>query len=171
MNGDNTAEASAPGSRVFIGLGSNLEGPASQILQAIARLCRQPTLQLLQTSNLYRSPPLGPQDQPWFVNAVVEMRCTLTSPLDLLHQLQDIELAMGRRRDRHWGPRIIDLDLLLFGEIHCQLADLTLPHPGITARRFVLEPLSELAPELVLHESLTVGLALAALPPPALERL
>ena len=131
----------------YIGLGSNLNQPKMQVECAIAALAGLPDSCVLRQSRLYASPPLGPADQPDYVNAVVEIETAL-EPLGLLHALHDIEQAQGRVRTRHWGERIIDLDLLLYAD--CQLASqtLTLPHPGIAARAFVLRPLAELVPEL-----------------------
>ncbi len=101
-------------------------------------------------SSLYRSEPLGDPDQPWYVNAVAELRTTL-GPVELLEALQALERAAGRpaasRRER-WAPRVLDLDLLLYGSRRVSTPALTLPHPGWRARRFVLEPLAEIAPGL-----------------------
>jgi 2-amino-4-hydroxy-6-hydroxymethyldihydropteridine diphosphokinase len=129
-------------------LGSNLGHPEQQISQALMALAQLPESRLLAQSSLYRSSPLGPKDQPDFVNAVAAINTGL-SPHALLQQLQRIELAQGRRRDRHWGPRTLDLDLLIYGEIILSDEDLTVPHTGLTQRNFVLYPLYEIAPELV----------------------
>ncbi|OYY74557.1 MAG: 2-amino-4-hydroxy-6-hydroxymethyldihydropteridine diphosphokinase [Gammaproteobacteria bacterium 28-57-27] len=133
--------------RAYIGLGSNLDDPIAQVKHAIEALAGLPQSQLLRQSRLYASPPLGPLDQPDYVNAVVELE-TLLSPLQLLAALQDIERAQGRVRTRHWGERIIDLDLLLYADWQVDSETLKLPHPGIATRAFVLRPLAELAPML-----------------------
>ncbi len=135
--------------RVYIGLGSNLAEPAVQVERAIAALAALPQSRLLRQSRLYASPPLGPVDQPDYVNAVVEIDTTL-EPAALLNALQGIEQQQGRVRTRHWGERVIDLDLLLYAEVQLASEGLTLPHPGIAARAFVLRPLAELAPELMI---------------------
>ena len=135
--------------RAYIGLGSNLDDPIAQVKHAIAALAGLPQSKLLRQSRLYASPPLGPLDQPDFVNAVVELETSL-SPLQLLAALQDIEQAQGRVRTRHWGERIIDLDLLLYADLQIDSPTLQLPHPGIAARAFVLRPLAELVPGLTI---------------------
>jgi 2-amino-4-hydroxy-6-hydroxymethyldihydropteridine diphosphokinase len=135
--------------RVFIGLGSNLAEPAAQVERAIAALAALPQSRLLRQSRLYASPPLGPVDQPDYVNAVVELDTTL-APRTLLSALHDIEQKQGRIRTRHWGERVIDLDLLLYADLQINNATLQLPHPGIAARAFVLRPLAELVPSLMI---------------------
>jgi 2-amino-4-hydroxy-6-hydroxymethyldihydropteridine diphosphokinase len=131
----------------YIGLGSNLNAPARQIEQALAALATLPQSRLLRHSALYASPPLGPPDQPDYLNAVAELETTL-SPLNVLDALQAIEQAQGRVRGRHWGERVIDLDLLLYGDVQMQSERLTLPHAGMTERAFVLRPLAELVPNM-----------------------
>ena len=133
--------------RAYIGLGSNLAEPRAQVECAISALAALPQSRLLRQSRLYASPPLGPVDQPDYVNAVVELDTDL-EPLALLSALQAIEQTQGRVRTRHWGERIIDLDVLLYADWQLTSAALTLPHPGIASRAFVLRPLAELAPEL-----------------------
>jgi 2-amino-4-hydroxy-6-hydroxymethyldihydropteridine diphosphokinase len=134
----------------YVGIGSNLAGPRKQVLGAIARLRELPRSRLLLTSRTYASRPLGPLPQPDFVNAVAGL-LTQLGPLALLAELQAIEAAMGRPVQReHWGPRVIDLDLLAYAHEHCSGERLTLPHPGIVERNFVLYPLAEIAPDLEL---------------------
>jgi 2-amino-4-hydroxy-6-hydroxymethyldihydropteridine diphosphokinase len=133
----------------YVGLGSNLNAPARQIEQALAALATLPQSRLLRHSALYASPPLGPPDQPDYLNAVAELETTLP-PLDVLDALQAIEQAQGRVRGRHWGERVIDLDLLLYGDVQMQSERLTLPHAGMTERAFVLRPLAELVPDAVI---------------------
>jgi 2-amino-4-hydroxy-6-hydroxymethyldihydropteridine diphosphokinase len=134
----------------YIGVGSNLEDPRAQVLAAFERLRRLPRTLLVSTSRLYRSRPFGPVTQPDFVNAVAGV-LTQLDPAALLSELHAIERAMGRpERHEHWGPRIIDLDLLVYGPERRSDPALTLPHPGIVERNFVLYPLSDIAPELEL---------------------
>ncbi len=133
----------------YIGLGSNLAEPARQIEQALDELDGLPLTRRLTCSPLYRSRPLGPQDQPDFVNAVASVTTRL-SPLALLDQLQALEQRHRRVRQRHWGPRTLDLDLLLFADRRLTTARLTLPHPGLLERAFVLIPLADIAPQIVL---------------------
>jgi 2-amino-4-hydroxy-6-hydroxymethyldihydropteridine diphosphokinase len=135
--------------RVFIGLGSNLADPEAQVKTAIADIERLAAVQLLSGSSLYKSPPMGPQDQPDYINAVVEIETTLSAH-ELLDKLQDIEQQHGRLRQRHWGERTLDLDLLIYGDSQIDDQRLQVPHPGIAQRAFVLYPLAEIAPELVI---------------------
>lgn len=135
--------------RAFIGLGSNLHGPREQIRRALQALDALPESRLVAASRLYRSPPMGPADQPDYINAVAALETGL-APLELLHGLQAIERDFGRQRLRRWGERIIDLDLLLYDGLRLDLPGLILPHPGLGARAFVLRPLAELAPGLAI---------------------
>jgi 2-amino-4-hydroxy-6-hydroxymethyldihydropteridine diphosphokinase len=134
----------------YIGVGSNLEDPRAQVLAAIARLGQLPRTRLVLSSRLYRSRPFGPVPQPDFVNAVAGVLTQLDATA-LLAELHAIESSMGRppQHDR-WGPRIIDLDLLAQGRERLEEPGLTLPHPGIVERNFVLYPLAEIAPDLEL---------------------
>lgn len=134
----------------YIGLGSNLESPVEQVLQALNELATLPLSRLAAASSLYASRPVGPQDQPDFINAVAALETGL-SPLALLDQLQALEQHHRRRRQRHWGPRTLDLDLLLYAHNHINTPRLRVPHPHMTTRAFVLAPLAELAPALELH--------------------
>jgi 2-amino-4-hydroxy-6-hydroxymethyldihydropteridine diphosphokinase len=134
----------------YIGVGSNLEDPRTQALTALARLGDLPKTRLVLASRLFRSRPFGKVAQPDFVNAVAGVLTEL-DPQALLSELHAIESAMGRpKRHERWGPRIIDLDLLAYGRERRHEAELTLPHPGIVERNFVLYPLAEIAPELEL---------------------
>lgn len=132
----------------WIGLGSNIgDGPA-QITQALNHLESTGLVSVCRRSGCYRSAPWGVLDQPEFTNAVALLESDL-GPLSLLDHLQRVEQAMGRRKDeRRWGPRVIDLDLLLAGEQILRLKRLVLPHPQLHRRRFVLQPLAELEPDL-----------------------
>ncbi len=132
----------------YIGLGSNLEEPRVQIRRACAGLQAVAATRLVRVSPLYRSTPFGPVPQPDFVNAVAAL-LTQLDVRSLFGELQALERALGRPVERvRWGPRIIDLDLLVYGRERREEPDLTLPHPGIVERNFVLYPLADLAPDL-----------------------
>ena len=132
----------------FVAVGSNLSDPRRQVGAAFDALTAMPDTRLVLRSRLWRSRPMGPQDQPDFVNAVAGLVTTL-SPRDLLRELQSIERRMGRTEPAvRWGPRVIDLDLLLVGDQQSGEPDLRLPHPGLHQRNFVLYPLAEIAAEL-----------------------
>lgn len=136
--------------QVYVGLGSNLEQPEKQIADALAFLDGMANAVVTKCSSLYRSKPVGPRGQPDYINAVAVLETTL-SPLDLLDQLQAIETQHGRVRGSvRWGPRTLDLDLLLYGDKKINNERLTVPHPEIQHRDFVLIPLSEIAPDLVI---------------------
>lgn len=131
----------------YIGLGSNL-GDSQQIMaEAVRKLA---CLGQVKASKLYQSPPMGPQDQPHYHNAVVQLKTDL-APLDLLDQLQKIEQESGRVRLRHWGERTLDLDLLIYAQDSIENERLTVPHVGVLERDFVLLPLLDLDPELVVR--------------------
>lgn len=129
--------------KVWIGLGSNLDTPSQQVLDAFVELSKLPKTKLVQKSSLWRSKPLGPQNQPDFINAAAEI-LTQLKPLELLDELQAIEKMHQRKRERHWGPRTLDLDILLYDKQQLASERLTLPHPEMTKRAFVLLPLAEL---------------------------
>jgi 2-amino-4-hydroxy-6-hydroxymethyldihydropteridine diphosphokinase len=132
----------------YIGVGSNLGDPRAQVLQAFAKLAELPGTRVILTSPIYLSRPFGPVDQPDFANAVVGL-LTQLEPLELLSHLQAIEAAQGRPKERQrWGPRVIDLDLLVYGQWRRADPELTVPHPGIVERNFVLYPLADIAPDL-----------------------
>ncbi len=134
----------------YIGLGSNLEDPRSQVLRAAERLDSLSGTRVMLRSPLYGSRPLGPVAQPDFVNAVAAI-LTQLAPLQLLHELRSMEHAFGRPSERErWGPRILDLDLLVYGREERHDPQLTLPHPGIVERNFVLYPLADIAPDLLI---------------------
>lgn len=134
---------------VFIGLGSNLANPLQQVLQAIEKLKCLPQSTLLAQSALYLTPPWGIEDQPAFINAVVKLATTL-APHVLLDELLGIEVAQGRVRDVRYGPRTIDCDILLYGDQMLVSEHLNVPHPYLTERAFVVVPLYEIAPTLIL---------------------
>jgi 2-amino-4-hydroxy-6-hydroxymethyldihydropteridine diphosphokinase len=157
--------------RVYIGLGSNLADPLAQLRSALAALAALPQTSLAAQSSFYASDPLGPADQPRYVNAVAALDTDL-SPLELLDALQSIELEQGRmRKAERWGPRTLDLDILLFGERQLAEPRLTVPHYHMHARAFVLYPLAEIAPQLRLPDGRALDELLAACPFEGLERL
>ena len=132
----------------YIGVGSNLQDPRAQVLEGLSRLAQLPQTRLVLTSRLYGSRPFGKADQPDFVNAAAGLLTQLDS-MALYQNLHAIEVAMGRaERHERWGPRIIDLDLLAYARERRSDPTLTLPHPGIVERNFVLYPLAEIAPDL-----------------------
>ncbi len=157
----------------FVGAGANLGEPIRQIGRARDALQRSPGVRLLRSSSFYRTQPVSPVAQPPFVNSVFALECGL-DPSALLSLLLRVEEGMGRVRKERWGPRVIDLDLLFYGEAIIRERGLAVPHPRLHERRFVLAPLAEVAPDLVhplLRQSAS-GL-LAALPPggPWVEKL
>ncbi|UAW97960.1 2-amino-4-hydroxy-6-hydroxymethyldihydropteridine diphosphokinase [Halopseudomonas nanhaiensis] len=155
----------------FIGLGSNLSDPERQLDKALDALAQLPDSTLLARSSLYRSPPLGPSDQPDYLNAVAMLETRL-EPEPLLDLLQSIELTQGRvRKDERWGPRSLDLDILLFGNLTLDSARLTIPHYDMHRRAFVLYPLAELAPELAMPDGTPLGTLLDRCPSAGLQRL
>ena len=136
--------------QVFVGLGSNLGQPEKQIADALAFLNGMANVVVTKCSSLYRSKPVGPRGQPDYINAVAVLEATL-SPLDLLDQIQAIETQQGRVRGKvRWGPRTLDLDLLLYGDKKINNERLTVPHLEMQNRDFVLIPLSEIASDLVI---------------------
>jgi 2-amino-4-hydroxy-6-hydroxymethyldihydropteridine diphosphokinase len=156
---------------VYIGLGSNLEDPARQIKSARAAITQIPGVRELAFSSLYHSPPMGPQDQPDYVNAVMSVVTNLP-PIDLLRQLQRIENDHGRvRKAERWGARTLDLDMLIYGGLLIALPDLIVPHPGLAERAFVLYPLFEVAPQLVVPGKGNIADLLAQCPMNGLKRL
>jgi 2-amino-4-hydroxy-6-hydroxymethyldihydropteridine diphosphokinase len=155
----------------YIGLGSNLEDPGAQVLRACAALDRLPATRLVTRSPLYGSKPFGPVAQPDFVNAVAGVLTQLDSHT-LLGELLALERSLGRPTERErWGPRIIDLDLLIYGRERREEPNLTLPHPGIVERNFVLYPLCDLAPDLEVPGLGRVAELKGRLAPLGLERL
>ena len=132
--------------RVYLGLGSNLGDREAMLKSAIDQL-ESPDLHVLRTSSIRETAPAYVLDQPYFLNQVVEAETSLF-PKQLLSRLKKIEIALGRKPTRPKGPRAIDLDILFYADAVVSMADLEIPHPGIAERRFVLEPLAELAPDL-----------------------
>lgn len=158
--------------RVYIGLGSNLAEPREQLRAAVKALADLPASRLVALSSLYISDPLGPPDQPRYNNAVAVLETT-QAPLELLDALQAIEQAQGReRKTDRWGPRTLDLDILLYGDRLIDEPRLTVPHYHLHARPFVLYPLAEVAPEtLQLADGRHLDDLLAACPFEGLERV
>ena len=139
---------SANGMPAFVGIGSNLGDSIATVTSAVASLAALGGCELVAASSAYRSEPLGAPGQSDYINAAAELRTSL-APHDLLAELQQIEAEHGRvRTNIRWGPRTLDLDLLVFGDVQIADSKLILPHPGIAQRNFVLLPLIELAPEL-----------------------
>ena len=155
---------------VYIGIGSNLADPIAQVRQAVQSLDTLPQTRCLACSPLYRSKPLGPSGQPDYLNAVAALATTLPA-LELLAQLQAIETAQGRVRTIRWGPRTLDLDILLYGDVQLSEPRLIIPHPRLRERAFVLYPLRELAPGLRLPDGTTLAELLEQCPPWELERV
>lgn len=137
---------------VYIAVGSNLADPLDQVNRAIAALGAVPQSRLVRHSAFYRTTPMGPAGQPDYLNAAVLLETDLT-PHQLLDATQAIELAHGRvRKDERWGPRTLDLDIMLFGDMVISDARLTVPHYGLKVREFMLYPLAEIAPSLILPD-------------------
>ncbi len=136
---------------VYIGMGSNLQNPLRQIAIATERLEYLPSTTVDLVSSCYKSSPMGPDDQPDFINRVVSLKTSLGA-LQLLDCLQTLEAEQGRVRGLRWGPRVIDLDILLFGNQMISTERLTVPHYGLKERLFFLYPLAEIAADLILPD-------------------
>ena len=163
MSGSTTAAVNA-----YIGLGSNLGDPRAQVEQAFAELAVLPRTQLVATSPLYQSVAVGPGDQPDYINAVAHITTTL-EPLALLDQLQALEHRHQRVRIEHWGPRTLDLDLLLYADAVIDLPRLQVPHPYLSQRNFVLYPLAAIAADLVLPCGTSIASLIEQIPPDGLS--
>ena len=135
-------------SRVYLGLGSNLGDRNRNLAEACRYLDESEGIRVIQVSPYHESKPVGGPVQDRFLNAAVEIETTL-EPTELLERCLDIEREMGRRREVHWGPRVIDIDILTYQDRVIDSQNLTVPHPMMHLRRFVLEPLVEIAPDLV----------------------
>lgn len=146
---------------VFIGVGSNLKQPRQQLSKALVALAQLPETRILADAGIYQSKAMtlqdDPEPQPDYLNTVVKLDTRLL-PYELLDHLQDIELAQGRTREKRWGPRTLDLDILLYDTIEMHEPRLTLPHPGMAERDFVLYPLYKIEPTLEIpgHGALTM---------------
>jgi 2-amino-4-hydroxy-6-hydroxymethyldihydropteridine diphosphokinase len=155
--------------RVYVALGSNLGDPAARVRAGAQALGKLPGTRLVRCSSLYHTAPVGIIDQPDFINAVCEADTSLPAGA-FMQALLDIEHAQGRQRDIPGGPRTLDLDLLLYGELACDEPGLTLPHPRLHERAFVLYPLSEIAPGLNIPGRGQVETLLAGCAGQAIER-
>ncbi|TKB45357.1 2-amino-4-hydroxy-6-hydroxymethyldihydropteridine diphosphokinase [Thalassotalea mangrovi] len=150
---------------VYLGLGSNLEQPDQQLRWAVSQLAGHPQINVTALSSIYQSRPMGPQDQPDYLNAVIAINTDL-APLALLDVTQQIELDAGRiRKDERWGARVLDIDILLFGQQIINLPRLEVPHYGMKKREFVLYPLAEIAKDLVLPDGQTLQQLVAGVEP------
>lgn len=157
--------------RVYVGLGSNLDDPVQQVRKAVRLLDELARARLVEVSSLYRSAPMGPQEQPDYVNAVAALDTSM-APEELLVLLQGIEQFHRRQRtDTHWGPRTLDLDILLYGDHIIQDEHLQIPHAGLPQRNFVLYPLAEIAPNLEVPGIGTLQELLSNCPQGELERM
>src|SRR5512135_295453 len=132
----------------YLGIGSNLGDPIENCRKALSEIASLKNVQVLRRSSLYRTEPVGDIPQDWFVNGVVEVRTTFTAP-QLLKALQWVEQALGRERRGRWEPRIIDIDILLYGQEIIKTESLVVPHPELHKRRFVLVPINEIAPYVI----------------------
>ena len=139
----------------YVAIGSNLSQPRARVLEAFKRLAALRSSRALVRSRLYQTRPMGPQDQPNFVNAAAAL-LTQSGPRELLDELLEIEQAMGRNRQERWGPRVIDLDLIWMVDAAVTEPGLTVPHPGVSIRNFVLYPLADIAPTIKIPEIGTV---------------
>lgn len=153
----------------IIALGSNIGDKARHIADAITALTRDGRVRLEARSHDYKTPPWGVTDQDWFVNAVIGVRTGL-AVRDLLAFCQDVERQLGRQRSIRWGPRVIDVDILVYGMAVIEEPDLTLPHPHMTERAFVLQPLDDIAPAMMIRGR-TAAQWLSTLPPSGIVRL
>jgi 2-amino-4-hydroxy-6-hydroxymethyldihydropteridine diphosphokinase len=158
------------GTLCYVGLGSNLDHPVDQVKRALIAMRGLPATRYIVCSPLYRSEPLGPPGQPDYINAVAGLRTGL-QPSALLRELQSIENRQRRTRRIRWGPRTLDLDLLLHGARIQHDPELTLPHPRMHERAFVLYPLSDIAPALLIPGRGHLRTLLQSCPPLGLERL
>jgi 2-amino-4-hydroxy-6-hydroxymethyldihydropteridine diphosphokinase len=138
----------------YLGLGSNLGDRKANLEQAIQKLAVHPKVKISKISSFHETVPVGYEAQPDFLNAVVEVETTL-DPKQLLDLALSIETSMGRKRTIRWGPRVIDIDILLYDNEHIEEDGLSIPHPRMLERRFVVEPLAEVAPDLKLPNGLT----------------
>jgi len=156
----------------YIGIGSNLDDPENQVNKARLAIADHPQLTELKFSSLYSSPPMGPQDQPHYVNAVLSVTTELTA-IKMLRELQKIEADFGRvRTGERWGARVLDLDLLLYADQQINHPDLIVPHIGVAERAFVLYPLAEIAPDdLLIAGKGTIKQLISECPLNGLEKL
>jgi len=140
----------------YIGIGSNQGDALSNCRKAIQAIAADPRNRLVQCAPFYRTEPVGEKDQDWFINGVIALETSMP-PRDLLHFLLTVEKSLGRFRRERWGPRIIDLDLLFYGNVISEDEELRIPHPRLHERRFVLVPLKDIAPDWehpLLHQTI-----------------
>lgn len=156
--------------RAFVALGANIGDPVATVQSAFEALATLEGVRLVRASSLYRTAPVGLKHQPAFINAVAEVETAL-DPHALLAALLDLEARFGRIRTLRWGPRTLDLDLLLFDELTLDTPALTLPHPRLHLRAFVLVPLAEIAPDLTIPGRGSVAAWLPAVANQGIERL
>lgn len=142
--------------QVFVGLGANQGDPVENLKDALKLIDNKPGITVTNVSSVYLTEPVGYDDQPWFHNCVAEVE-TILEPFELLTALQDIENQLGRVRTIRWGPRTVDLDILLYGTMQLNEQELIIPHPRMTDRAFVMVPLAEIAPDVLLPGGETVG--------------
>jgi 2-amino-4-hydroxy-6-hydroxymethyldihydropteridine diphosphokinase len=155
----------------YIGLGSNLDDPLRQVQSAVEDITALPGIEIVEVSPLYGSRPVGPADQPDYVNAVMRIKTSLAAA-DLLQTLQKVENQHGRLRLVHWGARTLDLDILLYGDQCIHQPDLIVPHSELANRAFVLYPLADIAgPDLMVPGKGRLAQLCAACPPDGLQRL
>ena len=128
---------------IFFGIGSNLNDPKKQILKAINYIKKEPNIEFVKSSKCYLSPPMGPQDQSHYFNLVIECKSKL-NPLDLLNIVKSIESIMGRVENKRWHERIIDIDIIMYGQLEFRSSILTIPHPLAIEREFVMKPLYDI---------------------------
>lgn len=148
--------------KAYIGLGSNIGDRESNLIRARFMIEGLEGVIITRESSLYLTAPWGKTDQEDFINQVIELD-TYLSPLELLYRLQEIEIKLGRQREIHWGPRKIDLDILLYGRENIDLKELQVPHPYMMQRLFVLVPLAEIDSELVFPDGSKIEEVLARL--------
>ena len=163
----------APGAypaRAYLGLGSNLGDSKALLLRAVGKLGELPGTRVVALSDLYVTAPVGGPEQPDFLNMVVAVDTTMP-PLRLLRAVQGLEDRAGRKREERWGPRTLDVDILWYHAFEATEGPLQVPHPRMEERRFVLEPLAEIAPDLVLRSGRTVREALACVREQVVTRL
>lgn len=147
----------------YIAIGSNLASPLEQVNAAVQALGDIPQTRVVALSSFYRTPPLGPQDQPDYLNAAIALETALSAEA-LLDNTQRIELQQGRvRKEERWGPRTLDLDIMLFGDAQIHTERLTVPHYDMKRRGFMLWPLFEIAPDLTFPDGELLSALLAQL--------
>lgn len=156
--------------QAYLGLGANLNAPLAQLQFAIEQLDQHEQIALTACSSMYASKPMGPQDQPDYVNAVIAVATSL-APETLLDVCQSIEDATGRVRGRRWGERTLDIDILVYDQLVCNTPRLCIPHPGIEQREFVLIPLAEIAPQLSLPNGADIAELAAAIELNGLDKI